>query len=544
MGARGLKTKISLNITVFLLIGMVSIDVVTMLTAQRNLVRNELTKGKALVRILREHLGSNIPWGDQIVSEHSREQLHTALTEAGIDCFFLLAQNLHHIGFGTQTCSKDDEIVVQTQKALSTGDEIVNFSGSTFGLFWNQPERIVISSPVAAGVAEGSAFSIAIPLGAAYRSLRQTHHFLLLYVFVNTAVLSFLGIYRVIKMYLQPLGRLAKRAEDYKEDDELLFSVRKEDNDLLRLSSALNTLMRRLAEERSKLRATVCSLETANYELQRAQEEMVRAEKLASVGRLSAGIAHEIGNPIGIVTGYIALLKQPGISEDERLEYLVRTESEVERINAIIRQLLEISRPSPNGPRLVAVNQVLVDLHQMLELQPFMSRVRVNIQSATKNDTVRADPDRLRQVFLNLAINAADAIAARHPVSGGELHIVSSEAADDGAQNGQNSRWLQVRFRDNGAGIPPEILPFIFDPFYTTKEPGKGTGLGLSVSFMIIQGFGGLLEAESTIGEGTTMTVRLPIIPPAFAADHISLAAPPNPSRQLDPPAHPLEAAP
>lgn len=544
MGARGLKTKIALNITVFLLIGMVSIDVVTMLTAQRNLVRNELTKGKAIVRILREHLGSNILWGDQIKSEHSRERLHTVLTEAGIDCFFLLAQNLHHIGFGTQTCSKDDEIVVQTQKALTTGDEIVNFSGSTFGLFWNQPERIVISSPVAAGVEVGSAFSIAIPLGAAYRSLRQTHHILLLYVFVNTAVLSFLGIYRVIKMYLQPLGRLAKRAEDYKEDDELLFSVRKEDNELLRLSSALNTLMRRLAEERSKLRATVSSLETANYELQRAQEEMVRAEKLASVGRLSAGIAHEIGNPIGIVTGYIALLKQPGISEDERLEYLVRTESEVERINAIIRQLLEISRPSPNGPRLVAVNQMLVDLHQMLELQPFMSRVRVDVQTATKNDTVRADPDRLRQVFLNLAINAADAIAARHPVSGGELHIVSSEAADDGAQNGQNSRWLQVRFRDNGAGIPQEILPFIFDPFYTTKEPGKGTGLGLSVSFMIIQGFGGLLEAESTVGEGTTMTVRLPIIPPAFAADHLWLGASSNPSCQLDPPAHPLEAVP
>jgi hypothetical protein len=132
MGARGLKTKIALNITVFLLIGMVSIDVVTMLTAQRNLVRNELSKGKALVRILREHLASNNPWEDPPENKLSHERLHTALTEAGIDCFFILARNVHHIGFGTQTCSKDDEIVVQTQKALSTGDEIVNFSGSTF----------------------------------------------------------------------------------------------------------------------------------------------------------------------------------------------------------------------------------------------------------------------------------------------------------------------------------------------------------------------------------------------------------------------------
>jgi two-component system NtrC family sensor kinase len=101
-----------------------------------------------------------------------------------------------------------------------------------------------------------------------------------------------------------------------------------------------------------------------------------------------------------------------------------------------------------------------------------------------------------------------------------------------------------VRFRDNGAGIPQEILPFIFDPFYTTKEPGKGTGLGLSVSFMIIQGFGGMLEAESTVGEGTTMTVRLPIVPPAFAADRLWLPASSNPSGQLDAPELPLEAAP
>ena len=539
MRARGLKTKIAVNITVFLLIGTLSIDVVTMLTAHRNLVRNELAKGKALAAILREH----IAFEDAGFPERLRSGVQTALTEAGVDCFFLLTQSAQHLGFGSRRCTQDDDVVFQTQKALSNSEEVVHISGSRFGLLLNQSDRIIISSPVGSGD-EAAAFSIQIPLEPAYRSLRQTHHFLLLYAVMNTAVLSFLGIYRVIKMYLQPLGRLAQRAEDYKEDDELLFSVRKEDNELLRLSSALNTLMRRLAEERSKLRATVRSLETANLEIQRAQEEMVRAEKLASVGRLSAGIAHEIGNPLGIVTGYIALLKQTGTTEEERLEYLKRAESEVERINVIIRQLLEISRPSPGGSRWVSVNRVLADLHQMLDLQPFMSRVRVDVDLAAADDAVKVDPDRLRQVFLNLAINAADAIIARHPVSGGRLSITTAEEAGGKAENGPDVRWMLVRFRDNGPGIPHEVIPFIFDPFYTTKEPGKGTGLGLSVSFMIIQGYGGMIEAESTVGEGTTMTVRLPIRHPLAASDGRPPADPQIPAARHDSPQHLPETAP
>jgi signal transduction histidine kinase len=192
----------------------------------------------------------------------------------------------------------------------------------------------------------------------------------------------------------------------------------------------------------------------------------------------------------------------------------------------------------------VSVHQVLADLQQMLELQPFMSRVQVDVRLASADDSVRADPDRLRQVFLNLAINAADAIALRHPVSGGQLRICTGEAVGDPDSNGQGARWLRVSFRDNGAGIPQEILPFIFDPFYTTKEPGKGTGLGLSVSFMIIQGFGGKIVAESTVGEGTTMTVRLPIRPPLSASDPLPPATASNSACRLDPPQQLLEAAP
>jgi signal transduction histidine kinase len=544
MAARGLKTKIAINITVFLLVGMVSIDLVTMLTAQRSLVKSELARGQSLVRILREYLPHDGRLEDSLGKGRTPERLRTAISEAGISCFLLLARDVQHFGFGTPACAVDPDILHQTERALSGGSEIVNLSGSTFGLIWQQPERVVISSPVwtADDTETPAAFSIVLPLEPAYRTLRRTHYSLMLYIGVNTAVLAFLGIYRVIKLYLQPLGRLAKRAEDYKEDDELLFSVRKEDNELLRLSSALNAMMRRLAAERTKLRESVRSLETVNRELKKAQDDIVRAEKLTLVGRLSAGIAHEIGNPLGIVTGYLALLKQPAVPETERAEFLMRAEAEVERISAIIRQLLQIARPSPGGPRPVSVAQVLSDLEQTLAVQPFMSRVRLVTRLAAESDIVRADPDRLRQVFLNLAINAADAVVARHPISGGQLIIATAEAGvPDG--NPDSGRWLEVRFEDNGDGIPPEVLPFIFDPFCTTKEPGKGTGLGLSVSVMIVQGFGGVLQAESTPGQGTIMSVRLPLERAAPDARFVTDPAGATTPARHDPPRPLLEIA-
>lgn len=520
MGARGLKAKIAINITVFLLIGMISIDIVTMLTAQRVLVKGEISRGQSLARILQDHLSSQAFRSESLEDGSGAERLAATLSEAGIDCFYLLNRNLQHLGIGSRACADDSEMLQQTQQALSADTDAVSFAGSTLGLLWPQAERVIVSAPLRGDAGASGAFSLVLGLEPGYRALRRTHHSLLLYVGVNTIVLAFLGIYRVFKMYLQPLARLARRAEEYKDEDELLFSVRKEDNELLRLSSALNGLMRRLTGERTKLRESVTSLEAVNRELKKAQDDVVRAEKLALVGRLSAGIAHEIGNPLGIVTGYLSLLKQTDPPDPERRDFLARAECELERIHRIIRQLLEIARPSPEGLRPVSVHRVLSELEQTLRLQPVMARVRTSTRLEAATDTVMADPDRLRQVFLNLALNAADALAAHHPGGGGELSILT--AVSRGTSSGEPvDGWLEVRFEDNGPGIAPEVLPFVFDPFFTTKEPGKGTGLGLSVSCMIVQGFGGTLQAGSTPGHGTSMIVRLPLrgSPVRLAAD-------------------------
>jgi signal transduction histidine kinase len=518
VGTRGLKTKIAISITLLLLLGMFSIDFVTMTTAQGSLVRSEVAKGLTTARLMADYFLTQSVWeGDAPAAVRAR--LAEALEESGAVSFLMLDRDQRSFGYGVQHSAEAEDLFAVTRRTLLQGDRSVHFSGSIFGLFWWQKKFLVISSPLIADGGVQGAFSLVFPLHGIYQSLRNSQQVLFLYIFLNTALLSFFGIYRVFKLYLQPLARLAQRAEDYKGDDEIVFAVRKEDNELQRLSSALNGLMRRLAAEKEKLRQTVSSLEKANADLKKVQTNIIRAEKLASVGRLSAGIAHEIGNPLGIVTGYLELLRQEDLAPEERGEYMQRAQAEVDRISTIIRQLLEISRPSPVGWHRVSVHGLLEEMTQVLAVQPFMAHLNVVTLLEAGDDAVAANVNQLRQVFLNLVINAADAIAGRGRDAGGELVVSTESRIEAVGSAGAGKTWLLVRFRDNGTGIAAEHLRNIFDPFFTTKEPGKGTGLGLAVSFMIVESFGGSIEVESAVGQGTTVTVALPVCDRSTAAN-------------------------
>ncbi|MFZ0728019.1 MAG: ATP-binding protein, partial [Desulfobacterales bacterium] len=195
-----------------------------------------------------------------------------------------------------------------------------------------------------------------------------------------------------------------------------------------------------------------------------------------------------------------------------------RTAAEINRINTIIRQLLDLSRPSINGATLVNLHAIVADISEVVRFEPKMASIDIKLNLAAKSDWVMADPNQLRQVFLNLILNAVDAIASRPAREPGRLTIES--AVRPGVRIAQGpmpptaSPVLEIAVIDNGVGIAPENIGDIFDPFYTTKEPGKGTGLGLSVSFMIIESLGGKISAVSALGEGTTMVVTLPMCDP------------------------------
>ena len=512
---RGLKTKIAFNIAILFFVAMLLVNIVTVMTAQRDIIRTEVSKGQFILSTIETDLLKSIKFETGPATTPSRAHIFRLLTEAGVSHALVLGKNNKRFFFGNTPGPLRDEMMKHSRKVMRSKTHAANFFGTTWGVFWKQRRDLILSEPLLQNNQAVAAASIVLPLEGIYQSLRRSQKMLFIYLFINTVILTFIGIYRLSKVYFQPLARLARRAEDYREDDEMLFSVRKEDNELHKLSGSLNSMLRRISADKEKLRSTVNSLESANLELKKAQKEIIRAEKLASVGRLSAGIAHEIGNPIGIVMGYLELLQQKDIPAAEKKEYIHRTEAEIERINTIIRQLLEISRPSNVGLKAVSAHDLIDDIAEVLNVQPLMSNIELECRLEAENDKIMADSNQLRQVFLNLIINAADAVSAEGKANNGKLLIQSSlvgETPEPSQDQQDHQAHLQIMFIDNGPGISEENIANIFDPFYTTKEPGKGTGLGLSVSFMIIEGFGGKMTVSSKIGEGTTMTLLLPVI--------------------------------
>ena len=514
MFVRRLRTKIAINLAMILLLAMVLIDLVSMVTVRRELIRSEVSKADLLLALLKDDVSKTSVGITGTGGLDPESFLIKMINDSQIESALLMAASGEKVYLGPQSEISEHEILAYTKQALSSGIKTYHFFDTIWGIFWNQKAKLILSAPLLNNKMTAGGVSIVLSLESIYNALRHSQQILFIYISINLIILTYIGIYRISKLYLLPLGRLAKRAEDYKEDDEIIFSVRKEDNELNRLSKSLNIMLKRISADKEKLRSTVLSLEKANLELKKAQKEIIQAEKLASVGRLSAGIAHEIGNPIGIVIGYLDLLKQEDITAEERDEYIQRTEAEIERINTIIRQLLEVSRPSRSDRAAVSVHQLIDDTVSVLQVQPLMSNIELSLKPAAEEDNVLADSDQLRQVFLNLIINAADAISVEGQDSDGKLEITTALETDVDPDTENPATQLNIMFCDDGPGIDEESLGNIFDPFYTTKDPGRGTGLGLSVSFMIVESLGGTMTVASEVGRGTTMNISLPLYKP------------------------------
>jgi signal transduction histidine kinase len=227
------------------------------------------------------------------------------------------------------------------------------------------------------------------------------------------------------------------------------------------------------------------------------QKELIAAEKLASLGQLSAGIAHEIGNPLTAIKGYAEVLKRaPGIDDEKRDGIVGDILREVSRVDRIIKSLLDYSRPRKSSPQIVDVNQVITETADIVRSQGALGDIELTLDLAGDAPAVIADPGQLSQVIINLLLNSRDALRGQ-----GEIVITTARGGDTGAV---------ISVRDNGQGIPGEIIDRIFDPFFTTKDPGHGTGLGLSVSARIVEAFEGVMKVESTQGGGALFTITFP----------------------------------
>jgi len=490
---------------------MILIDFVIIITAQRIMLRSEIDKGYLFIAGIESSIANYPEPTKRIHDRNFKGNFEKLLKEAGYACGLVLGTDDNKILFDGQGCSLQRELEILTRQSILAGDKITRYQGTTWGVFWQQSRHLILAAPIFRKGRVVVGASVVLPLEKTYSSLRQTQYIIFIYIFINTVVLTLVGLYRLSRLTVKPLQRLVKRADEYREDDEIIFLSDKGDNEFNKLSRALNSMLTNIAADKETLRMTVKSLEEANLDLKQAQQDVIRAEKLASVGRLSSGIAHEIGNPIGIVVGYLELLKQDDITDEDRREFILRTESEINRINSIIRQLLDFSRPDSEQTQTFSVHDILTETMSVVQLQPSMVDIDLQLDLLAEEDTVVADGDHLRQVFLNLLINAADAISSLEKPVEGRISVTSSAAVDSLSDINHPVNMIKIDVTDNGPGIPKENLGNIFDPFFTTKDPGKGTGLGLSVCFMIVDGMGGKIGATSADGSGTTMEIYLPL---------------------------------
>ncbi len=233
-------------------------------------------------------------------------------------------------------------------------------------------------------------------------------------------------------------------------------------------------------------------------ELEAAQSQLVHTEKIASLGRMAAGVAHEINNPLAGILIYAELLQRDLAADDVHRENIEVIINQTMRCQQIVHRLLDFSRQSLGDRKLFDVNDVLHRCVELISHQAFFHNIKVIQHLDPFLPQIVGDPGQLLQVFTNLLLNAADAMNGQ-----GQITIASRPtAAEDG---------IVLTFTDTGCGIPPEIRDKIFEPFFTTKPPGKGTGLGLSIVYGVIQRHGGTISADSPPEGGTTFTIRLPL---------------------------------
>jgi two-component system NtrC family sensor kinase len=316
---------------------------------------------------------------------------------------------------------------------------------------------------------------------------------------VALALLVFTYI-SMTRLVVRPIDQLSRAARRVAEGARRLEAPQQGARELLELGSSLEQMTARLRSDEETRIAKVAEIERYAEDLSRAQERLVRSERLASVGRLAAGLAHEIGNPLAAILGFEELLLQGGLDAADHKDFLERMKRETERIHRILRDLLDFARPAVQrreGELEAAgdVREAVSDVLSLVKPQKALRDVTVHADLAPDVGRATLSHQRIVQVVLNLVLNAADA-APR-----GQLHIRAARAAEG---------KVRIEVEDDGPGIAEEVRERLFEPFVTTKPVGEGTGLGLAVCRGLVESVGGTISVEPGAERGARFVIELP----------------------------------
>jgi two-component system NtrC family sensor kinase len=341
------------------------------------------------------------------------------------------------------------------------------------------------------------------------KDLAESTRQMTIYTVLAVAAFSLLSGVFVWRVVHGPLKALRHGTERLTHG-ELGYQI--EDNardEIGELAASFNAMSRQLQEAREEITAWARTLEERveqkTRELQRAQDRMLQVEKMASIGKLAAVVAHEINNPLAGILTYTKLLRkwiERGDWDDARRaevrSSLDLVESESRRCGEIVKNLLMFSRSAPMNLEWADLNAVVDRCVRLVKHQLELANIELHLELAEDLPVVHCDAAQVEQVLLALVMNAIDAMPR-----GGRLQLRTRLAAE--------ANQVELAVQDDGVGIPPDLLPNLFEPFFTTKEKGHGVGLGLAISRGIVERHGGKIQVASEPGRGTTFTIRLPV---------------------------------
>lgn len=286
------------------------------------------------------------------------------------------------------------------------------------------------------------------------------------------------GIVKPVRKLVSATKRVAGGALEQKVESE-------SDDEIGELGKAFNSMVESIKERDERLK-------------EQAELQIMKSERLAMIGRLAAGVAHEINNPLGGVLLYSNLMLEETPTDDPKRETIENIVKETDRCKKIIRGLLDFARPSEPNVELGKLEDTVESVLLLVEKQALFQNITVEKRYSPNLPLILFDKSQIQQVFMNIILNAVESMEGK-----GKLLIETTLSRD--------GKYVETKFTDTGCGIPKENFEKLFEPFFTTKKTGEGTGLGLSISYGIVKKHGGKIEVESEVGRGTTFTVKLPL---------------------------------
>lgn len=551
-----LRVEIIINISLLMLFAILLIGFTTSKINEKNIIEEKIRSGEGMVRDVqavmdfisreRREFSLSHPLDQRTLQEFVRLYMN----ERGLDDLVILDVDSNVV------ISKKPELIGKPCEVMK---EIVKFGGikteveKSGNLLSVEYKKLVVYAPLSiqGGIAGG--IQMEIPIGDVMDHLLNSQRMILISIVFDAIVLIAFGSFLLSRILVRPLQDLVQLTQKISEGDfsrriEVMtygtpYSDRVSKNEIGQLIASFNRMIDRLKENQESLENHLTSLESKNKQLKDTREELIRTEKLASIGRFAAGVAHEVGNPLGAILGYTSILETEGIDREEARDYLKRIEKEIERISRIVRELLDFARPSKFEIRDVDINKVIGNMLSLLSYQKNFKNIGTQLELQADLPFVKGDESQLSQVFINIVLNAIDAMP-----DGGHLRIETEEHQIENSmveplarlvprrrrgdpeksdyshlrkrsslsvmfsKVSEGDRVVRVRISDTGVGIKKEDLERIFDPFFTTKDPNKGTGLGLSISLRIIESMGGEMRVESEVGKGSAFELFFPIM--------------------------------